>query len=406
MAGFPFVTTILPFISSISYRAFALLIALLCLVIKRFKFQYYGTPSIFFIFVYFSMILHVSINTLPLISSELEASVSLLYLFMFGVTLTPFLAFWVGYKEIRWSLVFVYLFYSLLLIILVGLFTMQDIDAGIARVNLNDRQSTLVFSDLSALLLTISILLLIHNNEVFTNKQRLIQKGVYMLGIILALLGIAKAGSRGGLFSATFALLFIFSTLSRKQFLLLLLVVIFPLIFIGSNFFQIKEFAPLLYQRTLMTIQEGDMSGRDQLFEQGVSLIRDNPLLGNNSVLLFPDGSFTSYHNVYLDIFIELGVVFGVIYLLLISYLLFYVFRIRKKLSLVDLITCSIFIVFSVRGLTGIQLITDPNYGIITFSVCILVYKHRKLKRLYGNKKVHATAHKVFKKNYWRQEYI
>lgn len=387
MVGFPFVTTILPFIESIPYRAFALGVALLCLVKCRFKLKYYGLPAFFFIATCILMVVHITVNTYPFLDSGYSESVKSAYLFAYGVMLIPLIAFWAGIKYIRWEKVFFYLFSALLPVVIVGLVTTQDVDITTFRADLNERQSTLAFADNSAILLILSTAFLIRTEELDFRGSRKFYKLLFTLGVAVAILGIARAGSRGGLFSAIFGLLFLVSTLSKKQFLTFLLLVALPIGYIAINTNIVEELAPILYKRTLLSIEEGDTSGRNYLWSEGLRLIKEHPFIGNNSVI-FHDNIFTSYHNTYLDVFIELGVIIGAFFLLLIIYLIYKAIVHRKSLLAYEFILFGLFINFAARGFSGIQLIVKPDFCVIVFTACILVQQINQRKEKYEIKRV------------------
>ena len=121
-AGFAIFTSITDTISSVVYRAFALLVAFLCFAIQRFKLP--KLPKALKVLLLITILLdlktsyHLLIDDTPFVES-----INLAILFIYGVTLIPVLAFISGYQKINWRSMLVVLELLLFYTIFKGFFS-------------------------------------------------------------------------------------------------------------------------------------------------------------------------------------------------------------------------------------------------------------------------------------------
>lgn len=297
---------------------------------------------------------------------------STLMLFVFGIGWIPFLGAVVSFDKIKQNQCIQMLFWGLMFIVCIGILnsgnSTSDIDG---RVALNARQSTLAFGDNGAYLAIISSAIL------FVKRQKsMIFKFAAAIGLIAGLYGTMIAGSRGPMISAIIGILFVISAapIGKKISVLILILVVSSLGLV--NLGVVKKIAPSLYYRFELTVEEGDMSGRDILFEQAWQKINENPILGANPIILEPT-SFSGYHNVYLGTGVALGLLGFFTFIGLILYLLFASFFKRKRMvSLFNLTMIALFWFYACRGITGVGLATN------CFFSTILAYTSIILKRI------------------------
>ncbi|NBL00483.1 MAG: hypothetical protein EOM50_21265, partial [Erysipelotrichia bacterium] len=216
MVGFQMITTFLPFFPSVLYRGVALGVALLCVLFTKKTLLAFNKPAKLFMLIFLLMIVRCTYQVL-FTTDRLyypEAS-NMVLLFMYGITLLPVLAFLYGHDNIRWNRIIWILFFLCLIIIFYGVMFSASVNEGSGRMQLNERQSTLAFGDTSAFLLIISSALLMRFKQ--KNRFAWLLKGCLVVGIILAIVGIARAASRGPLVAGLIGMLFIVEALPIKK---------------------------------------------------------------------------------------------------------------------------------------------------------------------------------------------
>ncbi len=369
-SGFAIFTSITDSISSVAYRAFALIVAIACLVVEKYRFRKLPTALKVMLFIVIVLDLkttfHLFSENTPFIESR-----NLALLFIYGVTLIPVLAFVSGYRKIHWKSMLIILELMLFFTIMRGnMMALDVVEEG--RMSLNARQSTLAFGDNSGYLLLLSICLLRYSTMVVNLTKRHIWKGFLMVAIAVAVLGIVRAGSRGPLVSAVMGSLFIFVALGvRRQMNTVVLTGLFVVVF-GISMETLERFAPVLFHRMELTIEEQDTSGRNILFAHAIQTIEDNPISGSSPIILHSDG-FNGYHNGYLDVGVCLGIIGFLAYIWLSIWVLMRLLYYRSRLtSPVLLFLSSMFFLSATRTMTGAGLLSNPNYTLIIACACII----------------------------------
>lgn len=389
-AGFAIFTSITDTLSSVVYRAFALIVAVLCIHVSGYRFRH--LPMVLKLFL--GLMVIVDLKTGFHLISETTAytdSRNLALLFIFGVTLVPVLAFAAGYCKIHWQRCLVVLEVLLVFTILMGYTSSLSIDDSV-RMSLNARQSTLAFGDNSGYLFLLSICLLNYSQSIVRRQWLWVWKIFLILALILSVLGMARAGSRGPVISALMGGLFILVTLRlKKQFNVSLIIIAFVAVF-GITTATLERFAPVLYSRMSSTIDEGDMSGRDVLFAQAIQKISDNPISGDNPVIVLSDG-FTSCHNGYLDVGVCLGIFGFIFYVSLSIWILISLITHRSRIqTMPQLFLSAMFFLSATRAMTGANFVSNPNYALCIACACVVV---SQLKNEQSRQRI-AIAQKVY----------
>lgn len=377
-AGFPFITSFSDYIPSILYRALALGVSLICLWQSRFRIGTNNSLINGYLWILFLMILKVTWGmTLGEFSMYPNDNVrTLIFSFSYGVVLFPLFAFISSYDRINWHSCFLIIQIMLLLCIGLGLFSYTGELTTDGRANMNARQSTLAFGDNSVYLFLLSSCLYWYRNEINLNNEVII-KIICFLGIILGIYGVMKAGSRGPLLSGIAGISFFFFKLKRKVKIRIVLLCMLLIILIGGFIISwIKDIAPILYDRTMASIETGDLSGRDVLFISALNIFFDNLLFGATPLVLTYD-SYSSFHNCYLDVAVGLGV-FGFIYFIRLNYIIISAFLKCKYKNLTFYVIGSLFFCNAARALSGIHMIDNAFYSLIFCSSCFILYNQLK----------------------------
>lgn len=391
-SGFAIFTSITDSIPSIAYRAFALIVAIICLAVEKFRFGELPMALKVFLIIVIALDLNTSFHLLsedtPFIESRYLA-----LLFIYGVTLIPVLAFVSGYNKIHWGSTLTILEFLLFFTILRGYMMSLNVDEE-GRMSLNERQSTLAFGDNSGYLLLLSICLLKYSTMIVNHIKRRIWIVFLIVAIAVSVLGMARAGSRGPLVSAVMGSFFIFTALGiRRQMNTIILSVFFIVVF-GISMQTLERFAPVLFHRMELTIEEQDTSGRDILFTEAIQKIEENPILGTNPVFLHIDG-FNGYHNGYLEVGVGLGIAGLIAYISLCIWILMRLLFYRNRLKTpVLLFLSSMFFLSATRAMTGAGLLSNSNYTISVACACIIasnVSILNKIKSSIGDNLVNKT---------------
>lgn len=368
-AGFAIFTSMTDSISSVSYRAFALVIAFLSLVGSGFRFS--GLPKPLVLLLVLMLVLDVKTGIHLLTETgAYVASRNLALLFVFFITLLPVLAFASSYRKIHWMPTLVILEILLFFAVLQGYLSTRGMDA--TRFELNARQSTLAFGDNSGYLLLLSLCLFRFVRNTSNKLSRRIFQLLLIVAMIVSVFGIARSGSRGPFLAAIMGALFIFFALQmRKQLGTVMLALAFIFMF-GISGTKLEKFAPVLFSRMSDTIEEGDSSGRDVLFAQAMDKMKEHPITGDNPIILLNDG-FTTYHNGYLDVGVGLGWLGFAFYVLCSVWIAIRLMTRRHNISNTPQLFCAaMFFLSATRAMTGATLLSNPNYALSIACACTL----------------------------------
>lgn len=154
-----------------------------------------------------------------------------------------------------------------------------------------------------------------------------INKKIALLFFCLGALIVLKAGSRGP-FICLVVILFLFYSFKTKQIIYAFLIgaLFIVLIYAFKDFLLdfVKDVSPVLYNRTMATIEKGDFNGRNHFFEDALIIWQQNPLFGKYFTLYFGSPAKPGYtHNLFFDSMIMGGLV-GVV---LMTFFFYYVIK-------------------------------------------------------------------------------
>ena len=386
MIGFPFFTILISnSTASIAYRGFALIVALMCLSKTGLKITHISTVRIFlFVLLYVSVQALFGVFFGEYSYFPYSAVKYMFLLFNVGIMWIPLLAFISGFSKINWGKSIFYIF-TLLFI------TLLHADMGTAEAEISEsgrydmgRLSTLAYGDNGTYLVLLSTSLLATRKSWLTKYKSFVVL-LLIVAILVGLFGVLKAGSRGPFVGCLCGLLFLLFCMHGRD-RMVLFVSIIALVLSGAvSMAKLEQFAPALYNRFLNTIEDGDTSGREELFEEAIARFKSNPLLGTNPISL-SSTQFTTCHNVYLET-LEGG---GIFIFSLFLYCFLYITRKSTKIRNTLLQHSGFLFLFSLffcnigRGLSGIMLTSNTIYA-VTFTGCgmILYYYIRKRKSSY-----------------------
>lgn len=383
LVGFPLFTTFVDSsVGSIIYRAVTLGISLICLLRTRHNLSTYKSIPLkifLFLFVIFSFKVVYELSVGEYAYTYFTSSKQQVFLFLFGINWIPFISVLSSYKRIQYNKSLILMFVMLGLTLLISLkgttaATAQHFDG---RYSMNARQSTLAFGDNGAYFSLLSMALLLHYK---IGRRKFIVSLLFLLGVIGGLYCAALAGSRGPFVSAFAGIFFIFLTLPKVQKSIYTIILCLVGLSGSLSLSVLDNFAPALHSRLENSIENGDTSGRDVLFEQAWKLICDNPIIGANPVVLAPK-SFSGYHNVYLGLGVGVGMIGLFLFIFTVVALLFK--TIKMKTESHTAFSIFIFAMFwfnASRGITGINLISNTLYVVIFALTCVILKQNNQNK--------------------------
>lgn len=386
--GFPLFTTFVDnSLGSIVYRAIAAVIGLTCIVRSRLVIRGFtkNKTLVLFLAIYILLTLKMVYELFLGVDkyTPYPNSRNLAMLFCFGVCWIPFLGAICNFDKIHRRTIILLIFVILIGSVITGVIHRADnIDNGIGRVGMNARQGSLAFGDNSAYLAIISGCLI-----KFKKKINIIIYILAIVGLFLGMYGCAIAASRGPFVSMIAGLFFIFLTLKPAKKLSILSICIVLIISGAISLKSIEEISPTMTQRLDMTISDGDTSGRDEIFSDALRMIDQHPLLGTNPIIL-ESNSFTSYHNVYLEIGVGLGIFGFIIFIGLILSLMIRTMSnkfIRRQLF--SSIMAGLFWFYIFRGLTGVDPMQNCVYITVVSFICIISNSKYKIEFAETNNK-------------------
>tara|TARA_B100000787_G_scaffold169710_1_gene161892 strand:- start:4902 stop:6185 length:1284 start_codon:yes stop_codon:yes gene_type:complete len=293
---------------SILYRAFALLIALLTILLNLKKPFLKNQNIKLYFFLWFLFSIRI-IYDLFIRSSEVSpANTIYFFQFIFGGILLPTIAVFMSYRNLNLKLIYYSVFFILILVVFKGvIINIVLTSVGLGRAQMNLAQSTLTFGSFGGILALLSYSLLVAKKGML--KVKFLAFSTFCLGM----LAVGIAGSRGPLFGVFFTILITFFsknilTSIKFSFLIIIIGIVFGEVLLDL----IESNLPIFYDRIYNTIVNSSLGGRESVFEQAIDQIFSNPLLGDWFLLDRSDTSSIA-HNAFLQAAMCLGILGGIL---------------------------------------------------------------------------------------------
>lgn len=379
--GFVFFTTFFPFLNSIAIRAICLGVSLVCISITGISPKTHSKQANIYLVLLLVIVLRTTIDLLFGSLSEASGGGKMLvFLFMYGLMLIPLISIISSLSKINWSFCLLISQIILGVVIFQGVLTANVSDVYVlnnGRIGLNDRQGTIQFSTNSAYLLILSLVMYVNTpfTKTFLNNCC---KIVAIVGVVLAFVGLAKASSRGPFLASLLVIVFYLYNITSHFKYWLLGIIGFITICSSSILLFFKDFAPILFDRLLFTMESGD-ENRRAFLNNGIERFLDNPILGDNPLIIW-DSGFAGLHNMYLDVALFLGG-FGFLIFVFLYVVLFKDILSQKTNSPAPLFFYLLFVYFVIRGFSGLCLVNDSLIS-LSFIISSLYVRKRKLLNL------------------------
>lgn len=377
--GFTILTSVMPNIESIAIRIMFMALSVICLLKTGVKLRTYSKDANLYIVLLTLMLVRVSIDILfGSLSDSPSEGKQFFFLFAYGAMFIPVVSIVSSYDKLNWRTLFIVLHLFLFFIILTGVMT-SSLESHIensGRVALNERQDSSALGDYSTILLLLSLVQLV-NNPFSSKGINWIYKLICIAGIVVSLYGVTRGAARGAFVGYLMVILY-FTYCTNKRFSIWLAGVFATLLFASAALISwLSTFAPLLYMRMMKTIEEGDTSEREVLYQQAIDLIKESPLLPNEPLLVY--SRFFTYHQLYLDVALYLGIIGGFVFVFLILKTIFRIIIVKTQ-DPVSIFFLTLFMVESLRGMSGIVIFQDPMYNITIIFTCMLLHRKKVLK--------------------------
>jgi len=354
---------------SIYYRAFAIIIALLTIMLNINK-PLLSNKNILLYFLLWALFSCRIIYDLFFRISELTPDdKSFFFQFIFGAVLIPTIAIYISHRDLNLKLIYYSIFFVLIIIVTKGIILNLVFTAilGQGRTQMNIAQSTLTFGSFGGILSLLSFSMV--TSKVKNYKLKLF----FFFTLIWGLFAVALAGSRGPFFGVVITIFISFYLKNavasiKTSFLIIIIVIIF-----GTQIVElVKTIAPALYERTYSTVVDSSLGGRESVFDQAVNQIVKHPIFGD--WFLLDRADLTSYaHNAFLGAVMSIGILGGI----LVIYLYFILFKYSLKVIRTQGIysfwgySTLFYIVYSMTTGGDIYIKTDFNFS---FLILLLIF--------------------------------
>jgi len=354
---------------SIYYRAFAIIIALLTIMLNINK-PLLSNKNILLYFLLWALFSCRIIYDLFFRISELTPDdKSFFFQFIFGAVLIPTIAIYLSHRNLNLKLIYYSVFFVLIIVVTKGIILNLVFITilGQGRTQMNIAQSTLTFGSFGGILSLLSFSMV--TSKVKNYKLKLF----FFFTLIWGLFAVALAGSRGPFFGVVITIFISFYLKNavasiKTSFLIIIIVIIF-----GTQIVElVKTIAPALYERTYSTVVDSSLGGRESVFDQAVNQIVKHPIFGD--WFLLDRADLTSYaHNAFLGAVMSIGILGGI----LVIYLYFILFKYSLKVIRTQGIysfwgySTLFYIVYSMTTGGDIYIKTDFNFS---FLILLLIF--------------------------------
>lgn len=354
---------------SIIYRAFACILSVFCI----YKGEGFPTLKIlkgallpYSIVAVLMTIRLVHDLFISMDSHTWSSHTKLMHCVMFlGTVIIPNLSVICTFRMLDWSKIMKIMFCVLLYINVMGLISTWGMTG---RLSLNAHQSTLAYGANGAYLAIVSTAYLL------TGQYGDQGKWIKIIGICALVLGVVsvfRAASRGPLFSLLFALAAIVVT--KRNILYVITGTTVALMILGDvvNLY-IKANASIMYVRLMDTLEKGDTNGRTELFTKALTYLKESPLTGAVFSIREGMGEACGPHNYVLHVAMASGIV-GLA-LILVCY--FCLLKDSIRLKYVDTVESRFFVgtcfYFFIRTMTGVDFYFAFDFVFVM--VCVSLY--------------------------------
>ncbi len=257
----------------------------------------------------------------------------------------------------------------------------------IGRYNANSTVNAINYGQMGSALSLISV-------YGYINKSFKYSKLIYPLLFLLGLISILKAGSRSPI--VVIAVVCVFYFFAKSGFVRGLLITGFSILVLWLSIGYLIQLSDAvgsgIVTRILAAIDGGDTSGRDMIYANAISIIKDSPILG--SFYLVPSGLAKGYypHNFFLEAFMATGLLGGLPFVAMIILALIKSFKLLRQRHVSGWIVL-LFLQMIVYGMFSSSLYSSQDFW--AFCVFVLSIDGFRKKRIRRIKKSEPKAQKL-----------
>lgn len=355
---------------TIPYRAFILFLSVVILLRKCYRkpFREYSIAEITFILfwiLYFVKAVYTFKNYTFLPGTPIKEFET--YLRIIGITFIPALAVLHFKKsDIDFKLSYIVVYTVILLVLVLNiLFGIQHNYQGRSSGFLS--MYSISFGHWGVSLALLSLYPLLY--KIITNN---FFRVIAVLGFFIGLYIMYASGTRSPFVALIVGILFLLWSKNKRKisygFIALIFIGMLSLAIVKPQFS--GENKSSFFTRITKSITTGDSSGRGTLYQQGLQIFKDYPLLGGR--ILYEDGMYP--HNIFLEVLMTTGVVGFVLYLLFFKKCLLYIGKSKEISNKYPEITwvLVLWIQYFILSLFSYNLHSSPEIWYLSAMVLIL----------------------------------
>ncbi len=201
-----------------------------------------------------------------------------------------------------------------------------DLDTSNTRYDANSTINSIMYGQTGCAMALISIFGIINN-------KKWLYKGLFLATFLLGLISIGKAGSRSPVI--VLAVVSVFYFVARvgvvKSLFIVISVAAVILAFINQIIVFLTSIGSTLATRLTSMVMDNDSSGRDGIYANAWSLIKEYPLFGSFYLLQNGIGAGGYPHNFLLEVFMATGLVGGIPFVILLVISIYRAFKLLKS---------------------------------------------------------------------------
>ena len=317
---------------TLPFRAVVLLLSLFIIFSRkaRFKIDKYLFSWIIFLIV-FTLIICWDIFSGKVIANDRNQ----ILLFLFLINFPLIFSLRSSLMHIEFDKVFNYVYYVSILTTLFIIYTQPDV-FSIGKMIEERVGGSVAFSTISFGHFCSTISLLALYNILYRDKNK-VQTVLSVFIFLFGMFCMIKSGSRGPVFSMILIGVFVYVVRSKNVvsiFKRVAIVAMSLLMVLRLFLIILAKISPYMERRLRVSIENGDLGGRQTYYDLAFEYISTNPFFGKQFLLKFSEDDYFYTHNLFLDILIASGL-FGLVFFVIILVKVFknivYIFKYEKS---------------------------------------------------------------------------
>jgi O-antigen ligase len=236
-----------------------------------------------------------------------------------------------------------------------------DLDVSNTRYDANSTINSIMYGQTGCAMALISIFGLVNN-------KKWLYKGLFFVTFLLGFISIGKAGSRSPVIvlAAVGVIYFVARVGVLKSLLIVVSFVTLLLAFINQIIVFLTSIGSTLATRLTSMVMDNDSSGRDGIYSNAWSLIKEYPIFGSFYLMQNGVGAGGYPHNFLLEIFMATGIVGGIPFVILLLVSVYRAFKLLKSRHESSWIVI-LYLQIIVYGMFSTGLYTSQDFWVLLF---------------------------------------